>query len=99
MTTVNGLFTAGDGVGCSGHKFSSGSHAEGRMAAKEMVKFVRDNADFKPTLKETKEQLVDLVYKPVRTFLDNCELHHSRRHQPDLHQTQRNDVPVDESHP
>ena len=30
MTTVNGLFTSGDGVGASGHKFSSGSHAEGR---------------------------------------------------------------------
>ncbi|RMG30640.1 MAG: adenylyl-sulfate reductase subunit alpha, partial [Gammaproteobacteria bacterium] len=28
MTTVKGLFTAGDGVGASGHKFSSGSHAE-----------------------------------------------------------------------
>jgi len=27
MTTVKGLFTAGDGVGASGHKFSSGSHA------------------------------------------------------------------------
>ena len=34
MTTVVGLFTSGDGVGCSGHKFSSGSHAEGRMAGK-----------------------------------------------------------------
>ncbi len=73
MTTVNGLFTSGDGVGCSGHKFSSGSHAEGRMAAKSMARFVRDNADFVPTLKQTKEELVDLVYKPVRTFLDNCE--------------------------
>ena len=73
MTTVNGLFTSGDGVGGSGHKFSSGSHAEGRMAAKAMAKFVRDNADFKPTLKQSKEELVDLVYKPVRTFLDNCE--------------------------
>ncbi len=72
MTTVIGLFTSGDGVACSGHKFSSGSHAEGRIAAKEMVKFVRDHANFKPTIKETKEQLVDLVYKPVRTYLDNC---------------------------
>ncbi len=71
MTTIAGLFTSGDGVACSGHKFSSGSHAEGRMAAKEMVKFVRDNASFKPTLKETKEELVALVYKPVRTYLDN----------------------------
>ncbi|MDM8538937.1 adenylyl-sulfate reductase subunit alpha, partial [Desulfobacterales bacterium HSG17] len=73
MTTVNGLFTAGDGVGCSGHKFSSGSHAEGRMVAKAMARFVRDNADFTPTLSQTKEELVDMVYKPVRTFLDNCE--------------------------
>lgn len=72
MTTVVGLFTAGDGVGCSGHKFSSGSHAEGRMAAKEMAKFIRDHADFKPAIKQSAKELVDLVYKPVRTFLDNC---------------------------
>ncbi|HSO66229.1 MAG TPA: adenylylsulfate reductase subunit alpha, partial [Desulfatirhabdiaceae bacterium] len=72
MTTVVGLFTSGDGVGCSGHKFSSGSHAEGRMVAKEMVKFVRDHADFKPALKQSKTELVDLIYKPVRTYLDNC---------------------------
>jgi adenylylsulfate reductase, subunit A len=71
MTTVKGLFTAGDGVGCSGHKFSSGSHAEGRIVAKEMVKYVRDHADFKPTLSQSKEELVDLCYKPVRLFLEN----------------------------
>ncbi len=71
MTTVNGLFTAGDGVGCSGHKFSSGSHAEGRMVAKEMVKFVRDHADFKPAIAQSKDELVDMVYKPVRLFLEN----------------------------
>jgi adenylylsulfate reductase subunit A len=65
MTTVNGLFTAGDGVGCSGHKFSSGSHAEGRMAAKQMVRYAKDIADFTPTLAQSKEELVDLVYKPV----------------------------------
>jgi adenylylsulfate reductase, subunit A len=72
MTTVVGLFTSGDGVGCSGHKFSSGSHAEGRIVAKQMVKFVRDNADFKPALKQSAKELVDMVYKPVRTYLDNC---------------------------
>ena len=32
MTTVEGLFTCADGVGASGHKFSSGSHAEVRIA-------------------------------------------------------------------
>jgi adenylylsulfate reductase subunit A len=73
MTTVKGLFTAGDGVGCSGHKFSSGSHAEGRMVAKSMAQYVADHADFTPALSQSKDELVDLVYKPVRTFLDNCE--------------------------
>jgi adenylylsulfate reductase subunit A len=73
MTTVEGLFTAGDGVGGSGHKFSSGSHAEGRIAAKQMCRYATDFADFTPTLKQSKEELVDLVYKPVRTFLDNCD--------------------------
>ena len=38
MTTVEGLFTCADGVGASGHKFSSGSHAEGRIAGKQMVR-------------------------------------------------------------
>jgi adenylylsulfate reductase subunit A len=71
MTTVNGLFTAGDGVGASGHKFSSGSHAEGRITAKAMARFARDNADFKPTLNRSNEELVDLVYKPVRLFLEH----------------------------
>jgi adenylylsulfate reductase subunit A len=71
MTTVNGLFTAGDGVGASGHKFSSGSHAEGRITAKAMARFARDNADFKPTLSQSNEELVDLVYKPVRLFLEH----------------------------
>jgi adenylylsulfate reductase subunit A len=73
MTTVGGLFTSGDGVGASGHKFSSGSHAEGRICAKSMARFVRDNADFVPTLSQSNQELVDMIYKPVRTFLDNCD--------------------------
>ncbi|MHB1091991.1 adenylyl-sulfate reductase subunit alpha [Thiobacillus sp.] len=71
MTTVKGLFTAGDGVGASGHKFSSGSHAEGRMCAKSMVKYCIDNKDWKPELDTSVEQLVEDVYKPVRTFLEH----------------------------
>ncbi|MHB1214694.1 MAG: adenylyl-sulfate reductase subunit alpha [Thiobacillus sp.] len=71
MTTVKGLFTAGDGVGASGHKFSSGSHAEGRMCAKAMVKYCIDNKDWKPELDTSVEQLVEDIYKPVRTFLEH----------------------------
>lgn len=43
MTTVKGLFTAGDGAGASSHKFSSGSHAEGRIAAKSAIRFILEN--------------------------------------------------------
>jgi len=39
MTTVEGLFAAGDASGASSHKFSSGSHAEGRIAGKAAVKY------------------------------------------------------------
>ncbi|MDP1524534.1 MAG: adenylyl-sulfate reductase subunit alpha [Rhodocyclaceae bacterium] len=71
MTTVKGLFTAGDGVGASGHKFSSGSHAEGRMAAKAMVKYCIDNADFTPELDTTVEELAEAIWKPARNFLEH----------------------------
>jgi adenylylsulfate reductase subunit A len=71
MTTVKGLFTAGDGVGASGHKFSSGSHAEGRMCAKSMVQYCLDNQSLKPEFEETPEQIAELIYKPVRTFLEH----------------------------
>ncbi len=70
MTTVKGLFTAGDGVGASGHKFSSGSHAEGRMAAKAMVKYCIDNKDMKVELDTDPAVLVEEIYKPVRTYLE-----------------------------
>ena len=67
MTTVKGLFTAGDGVGCSGHKFSSGSHAEGRIVAKQMVKYVRNNPAA-PEIVETAQELCDMVYEPVKVY-------------------------------
>ena len=39
MSTIPGLFCAGDASGASSHKFSSGSHAEGRIAAKAAMKY------------------------------------------------------------
>jgi len=72
MTTVRGLFTAGDGVGCSGHKFSSGSHAEGRIVAKSMLQYLAAEGDKVTGFKETDQELVDLVYKPVYNYLDHC---------------------------
>jgi adenylylsulfate reductase subunit A len=69
MTTVKGLFTAGDGVGASGHKFSSGSHTEGRIAGKAMVKFVRDNKGYKPEFKKTVKEITDEIYLPVVNYI------------------------------
>ncbi|UIJ37944.1 adenylyl-sulfate reductase subunit alpha [Desulfobaculum bizertense] len=68
MTTVNGLFTCADGVGASGHKFSSGSHAEGRMVGKQLVRWYVDHKDFKPTLKESAEDLKQEIYRPYYTY-------------------------------
>jgi adenylylsulfate reductase subunit A len=68
MTTVNGLFTCADGVGASGHKFSSGSHAEGRIVGKQMVRWCVDHKDFKPTLKENPADLVKEIYQPWYTY-------------------------------
>jgi adenylylsulfate reductase subunit A len=71
MSTINGLFTGGDGVGASGHKFSSGSFTEGRIAAKAMVKYVMDNSEFKPELDRPVTDIVEEIYAPVRTFLEH----------------------------
>jgi adenylylsulfate reductase subunit A len=71
MTTIKGLFTAADGVGASGHKFSSGSHAEGRLAAKAMVQYCVDNKDWTPELDTSVEELTSDIYAPVRTYLEH----------------------------
>ncbi|WP_421899206.1 adenylyl-sulfate reductase subunit alpha [Maridesulfovibrio sp.] len=68
MTTVNGLWTCADGVGASGHKFSSGSHAEGRIVGKQMVRWVVDHKDFKPAIKENAADLAKEIYQPWYTY-------------------------------
>jgi len=57
MSTVKGLFMMGDICGASGHKFSSGSHAEGRIAAKSAIAFVMDNSGFKATINKRTDEL------------------------------------------
>ena len=68
MSTVPGLFMAGDICGASGHKFSSGSHAEGRIAAKSALAFMLDHADYKPAIKETADQIAADLYFPFETY-------------------------------
>ena len=68
MTTIKGLFTAGDGVACSAHKFSSGSHAEGRIAAKAAIKFLVENPGDVNFDASKFEEIKAEILKPLKTF-------------------------------
>ena len=52
MMTVEGLFGAGDTIGGTAHKFSSGSFTEGRIAAKAAVKYVKEMGKEQPQVSE-----------------------------------------------
>ena len=68
MTTIKGLFTGGDGVGCSAHKFSSGSHAEGRIAGKAAIKFLVDNPGDVNLDASKFEEVKAEILKPLKTY-------------------------------
>jgi len=69
MTTVQGLFGAGDAIGACPHKFSSGAHVEGRLAAKGAVQYIMDNPDFTPTLDDDYvKKLMKRIYQPLDTY-------------------------------
>ncbi|MGH9041668.1 MAG: adenylyl-sulfate reductase subunit alpha [Acidimicrobiia bacterium] len=67
MTTVKGLFAAGDACGASAHKFSSGSHTEGRLAGKAAVQFVLDNGDVRLDQGEVNDT-IQAIYKPFNNY-------------------------------
>jgi len=69
MTTVPGMFAAGDASGASSHKFSSGSFTEGRIAAKAAVSYIVDNNGSTPEVsQETVDALVETILKPLGRF-------------------------------
>ncbi|MCU0303507.1 MAG: adenylyl-sulfate reductase subunit alpha [Thermoanaerobaculales bacterium] len=72
MTTVKGLFAAGDATGASSHKFSSGSHAEGRIAAKAAIRYLVKEKPAMPTVDNaTIEALKAATLKPLDTFAEH----------------------------
>ncbi len=71
MSTVKGLFCAGDASGASSHKFSSGSHAEGRIAAKAAIKYIVDNNNLPKTDQAEIDKAVAEMMKPLDTFTQN----------------------------
>ncbi len=72
MSTVKGLFMAGDASGANPHKFSSGSCTEGRLAGKSAVRFLVKE---KPALAKLDaaeiEKLKVTVLQPLKTYAEN----------------------------
>jgi adenylylsulfate reductase subunit A len=74
MTTVMGLFTAGCGVGAAAHKFSSGSHVQGRIAGKSVVRFANDQKGYTPTVSDdTIKKLKEIVLRPIALYEEKKE--------------------------
>ena len=74
MTTVNGLFAAGDGCGGNAHKFSSGSHTEGRIAAKAAIKYILNHNE-EPAIDMSKaDEWKAEIYKPLKTYEEGKSL-------------------------
>jgi adenylylsulfate reductase subunit A len=80
MTTVDGMFAAGDASGASSHKFSSGSHTEGRIAAKAAISYV---VDHNSTPKVDQAQ-IDALTKTILQPLDTFEQHKGATTDPDI---------------
>ena len=68
MTTVRGLFAAGDGVGAAPHKFSSGSFTEGRIAAKAAVNYLNDNPSRPSVSGDQVQDMRQTILAPLATF-------------------------------
>ena len=69
MTTVEGLFGAGDAVGGTPHAFSSGSFTEGRLAAKAACKYIDDGkAEGIRVSQEQIDRRREEIYKPMEHY-------------------------------
>ncbi len=71
MATTPGIFCAGDASGASSHKFSSGSHAEGRICAKEAIRYIVDHPEAPKVDAKKVEELKANVLKPLNHFAAN----------------------------
>ncbi|MEJ5378349.1 MAG: adenylyl-sulfate reductase subunit alpha [bacterium] len=74
MSTVKGLFCAGDASGASSHKFSDGSHCEGRLAAKGALAFIVDNPDQPKVDPKQVEALKERILRPLALYEQHKDL-------------------------
>jgi adenylylsulfate reductase, subunit A len=69
MTTVEGLFGAGDACGGTPHAFSSGSFTEGRLAAKAACKYIDDGKGEGIVVSDAQiERRRKEIYKPLEHY-------------------------------
>jgi len=74
MTTVKGLFAAGDATGASSHKFSSGSHAEGRYTAKQAIKWIVANNSLPAVDQANVDAMKAKILKPLDLFKETSAM-------------------------
>ncbi len=74
MATVKGIFCAGDASGASSHKFSDGSHAEGRIAAKGALAYIVDNPSQPNVDSGQVEALKEKILSPLSLFEEHKDL-------------------------
>jgi adenylylsulfate reductase subunit A len=82
MTTVKGLFCAGDASGASSHKFSDGSHAEGRIRAKAAIAYIVDN----PNLADADAAKVDAIKKRILQPMEIYEQYSGQTDSPEINE-------------
>ncbi len=80
MTTVKGMFAAGDASGASSHKFSSGSFTEGRIAGKSAIRFCVENPEMPEISPEKIEEMKKTTFMPLEIF----ETHKHYSNDPDV---------------
>ncbi len=68
MSTVKGLFCAGDASGASSHKFSSGSCTEGRIAAKAAVRYCVENPEQPSVDADQVKALREAILAPMARY-------------------------------
>ncbi|MFC1958886.1 adenylylsulfate reductase subunit alpha, partial [Chloroflexota bacterium] len=71
MCTVKGIFAAGDASGASSHKFSDGSHAEARLAAKAALAYCVDNPEQPKADPAQVEKLKQQILKPLDIYAEH----------------------------
>ena len=71
MCTVKGIFAAGDASGASSHKFSDGSHAEARIAAKAALAYCLDNPEQPKVDPAQVEALKKMILNPLDLFAEH----------------------------